>query len=210
LLLSSSVALAPTELLWVALLFFLFFIQHLRIVLLISTARISTIKNKTMIPNKFGLYIMLICLLSCNSPKPEVIQSKNDTAKVLELAIRTAFYHEQLPEISPLKKEFHFNDSILFTTGSLPLTALPSSIDSINFKILSRNQICSIIKADSNISEPPNYLYINTFEKSDTGYYVSIQSLSCLPYGGGGSIGIYISKDKDSFFVKKRMSSSIN
>jgi hypothetical protein len=122
---------------------------------------------------------MLICLISCKSPKSEVIQPKNDTTKVLELAIRTAFYHEQLPAISPLKKEFHFKDSILFTTNLLPLSALPLSIDTISFKILSRNQICSLIRADSNISELSNYLYVSAFEKSDTGYYVNIQSLSC-------------------------------
>ena len=149
-------------------------------------------------------------MASCKSPNAKSIQPKSDTTKVLELAIRTAFYHQNLPGMDPLFYPYHFKDSILFSTDSLSLTTLPISLDSINFKILTSKQICTMIKADSSISELPNYLYLRAFEKSDTGYYVSVQSLSCLPYGGGGSIGIYISKDKDSFVVKYKTSSSIN
>jgi hypothetical protein len=159
---------------------------------------------------KFGICTLLIGLASCISPNTKVIHPTNDTIKVLELAIRTAFYHENLPDIDPLKQQYHFKDSILFTSDSLPLSALPQSIDTINFKILLHNQICSIIKADSILSQLPNYLYIRTFKKTDTGYYISIQSLSCLPFGGGGTIGIYITKEKDAFIVKNKMSSSIN
>ena len=163
-------------------------------------------------PNKkqksFILYF-LIGLLSCNSPKAKVILVDSDTAKVLKLAIRTAFYHDNLPDISALKRKYRFNDSILFTTESLPLSILPGSVDTLRFKIFSRNQIFSLIKNDS-IENLPHYLYLRSFEKNDTAYYVSLQNLSCLPFGGGGAIGIYIAKENESFVVKRKMSSSIN
>ena len=159
---------------------------------------------------KFGFFLFLIVLACCKSSKPKVIQSKGDTTKVLELAIKTAFYNQNLPGMGPLFYSYHFKDSILFTTDSFSLTILPLSLDSFNFKVLPRKQICTMIKADSNISKLPNYLYLGAFEKSDTGYYVSVQSRSCLPFGGGGSIGLYISKEKDTFIVKYKTSSSIN
>ena len=158
----------------------------------------------------FIFAFILFVLASCKDSNEKLIQPKNDTTKVIELALRTAFYHQNLPEIDLLFYPSHFKDSILFTSDSLALVNLPSKVDSVFFKILTQNQICSIIRADSNIAKVPNYLYISAFEKSDNGYYINIQNRSCLPYGGGGVIGIYIAKDKDSFIVKSKMSSSIN
>jgi hypothetical protein len=112
--------------------------------------------------------------------------------------------------LAPLKKKYHFEDSILLTSDSLPLFFLPKSVDSIKFKILSKKRICSLFAIENDLSKVPNYLYINTFEKNDTGYYVSLESLICFPFSGGGKIGIYITKVKDSFIVKEQMSSSIN
>lgn len=115
-----------------------------------------------------------------------------------------------MPSIDPLKYSYRFKDSILFTSDTLSLSVLPQNIDSINFKIISHSQICFLIRADSNMERVPNFLTISSFEKSDTGYYVQIASKSCLPFGGGGIMGIYISKEKDSFIVKSKMTSSIN
>ncbi len=47
-------------------------------------------------------------------------------------------------------------------------------------------------------------------KKNDTGYYVNIKSLSCFPFGGGGSIGIYIINEKGAFTVLEKISSTIN
>ena len=155
-------------------------------------------------------FALLISFIGCKKPNPKVIQPKTDTARVIELALRTAFYHYNLPETYSLTLKYYFHDSILFTTRSLPLKYLPSNIDTLNFKILTREKIFSLIKSDTNVSNLPNYLCIGAFEKSDTGYFVNIQSLSCRPYGGGGTIRIYIVKNKDSFIVKNKMSTSIN
>ena len=158
----------------------------------------------------FIFAFILFVLVSCKDSNEKAIQPKSDTTIVIELALRTAFYHQNLPEMDPLFYPSQFKDSMLFTSDSLALVNLPSKIDSVFFKILTQSQICSIIRADSNMTKVPNYLYIRVFEKSDTGYYINIQSRSCLPFGGGGVIGIYIAKEKDSFIVKSKMSSSIN
>ncbi len=160
---------------------------------------------------RFNLSILILFLVSCSNPKSNSeIRGKNDTVKIIELAIRTAFDHENLPGISPLKYNYRFNDSILFTSDVLLLSYLPQTVDSISFKILSKNQISAMLIADSNELNLPNYLSIADFEKNDTGYYVNIKSLSCFPFGEGGSCGIYITDNKGSFLVSEKHSWSIN
>ena len=148
---------------------------------------------------------------SCRSvdTKP-ITEIQSDTTLVLDLALKTAFYHDNLPSIDPLKKQYHFGDSILFSSDTLPLSILPRASDTINFKILSRKEIALLMQTESDLNKIPNYLNIGAFEKSDTGYYVKIQSLNCLDFGGGGQIGIYIVKTKDSFVVVNKLSSNIN
>ncbi|HEY1869427.1 MAG TPA: hypothetical protein VGG71_00145 [Chitinophagaceae bacterium] len=158
----------------------------------------------------FIFAFVLIVFISCKSSKEKVTQPKGDTTRVIELAVRTAFFHQNLPKMGPLFYSYHFKDSVLFTSDSLSLSNLPLKIDSVFFKVLPQDQICSMISADTNINKVPNYLCIGAFEKSDTGYYINIQSRSCLPFGGGGAIGIHIVKEKDSLIVKSEMSSSIN
>jgi len=159
---------------------------------------------------KFGLYLIFFTLISCHESKQKLYYPKSDTAKVLELAIRTALYHHNLPGSDPLKYPYHFHDSILFTSEVLPLSLLPTNLDSLNFKVLSESEICSMIYADSNLPHLPNYLMVSGFDKNDTGYVVHIGSFSCQPMGGGGAIGIYILKANDSFFVTHKGASSIN
>lgn len=159
---------------------------------------------------KISLYIILIIFTSCEISNAKIKQTKNDTTKVLELALLTAFYHENLPGITALKYPYRFKDSILFTSDSLSLITLPLNIDTLKFKILTKTEILSMLYADSNMDKLPNYLSVERFERSDTGYYVNILSLSSIHFGGGGSIGLYIAKVKDSFIVKSKMSSSIN
>ena len=166
--------------------------------------------RNTMDTIKTFTFFLFAIFVSCKSSKTNLItNNKSDTTSVLELAIRAAFYHQNLPSIDPLKKRYHFGDSILFTSDALPLSILPKTIDSIKFKILTRNEIFLLIQTESDLHKIPNYLNIGAFEKSDTGYYVSVASLS-LGFGGGGQIGIYIAKQNDSFLVKRKMSSSIN
>jgi hypothetical protein len=135
--------------------------------------------------------------------------AKSDTTKVLELAVRTAF-QGFLPDVSAVKGKYYFKDSILFTSTSLTIDSLPKVVDTLKFKILSKEHLCTLIKNDSLSDNQPNYLSIQAFQKSDTGYYVQIASLSCLLYGGGGALGLYIAKQNDTFYIKDRIGTSIN
>ena len=146
-----------------------------------------------------------------NVDKAPVAKIKSDTALVLDLAIRTAFHHENLPGIAALKKHYHFGDTILFSSDTVPLSILPKRVDSLKFKVLSRKEMVLLMQTESDLRRIPNFLNIEAFEKNDTGYYVSLESLNCLAsFDGGGKIGIYIAKKNDSFVVIKKMSSSIN
>jgi hypothetical protein len=155
-------------------------------------------------------YIILLELAACSTKSTYPIHSKNDTTNVLELALKSAFYHQNLPGYSSLVRPYHFKDSILFSSNILPLSMLPANLDTIKFKVLPEKVIRLMIQKDSSTASPPNYLFVRSFEKSDTGYYVVIESLSCQQFGGGGTIGIDITKEKDSFIVKDKMSASIN
>ena len=149
------------------------------------------------------IFILLIILASCANRNNQVSQSKNDTTKVIELAVRTVLEGD-FPDVAAVKRKDKLNDSIFFTTNLLPLSTLPQSVDSFRFKILPDTLICTIIKSDSASGELPNYLKLRSFEKSDTGYFVQLESLSCLPSGGGGSVSIHIVKTKDTFVSKKK------
>jgi hypothetical protein len=154
---------------------------------------------------------LLLALPSCiNKPTGKILREENDTISVMKLALKTAFEGKRLPGIDPLKKGYYHRDSVLFTSDILPLELLPNTIDTLKFKVLTQQQIIESVKTESDLSKLPNYLNVRAFEKKDSGYYVSLQSLSNLNFGGGGQIGIYIEKHSDSFIVRKSLSSSIN
>lgn len=134
----------------------------------------------------------------------------NDTIGVLNFVLTTIFDVYPLPDLSSVQVPYRFKDSVLFTSDVLPLSILPRQYNGMPFKILPQKQICSMLVSDSLLPEVPNFLGVKVFEKSDTGYYVHIQSRSCLPFGGGGTMGLYIGKRNDSFVIQDIRSSSIN
>jgi len=162
--------------------------------------------------NKICIFFLFAILISCkNSKTNQIARKRNDTTLVIELAIRTAFYHQDLPDMDRLFKRYHSGDSVLFTSGTLPLSLLPRTIDTIRFKVLTKKEISFLIRTENDLNKLPNYLNIGAFEKSDSGYYVRVENLSCMPvFGGGGTIGMDIAKKRDSFMVKRKMSTSIN
>jgi hypothetical protein len=157
-----------------------------------------------------SFYILLNSLFGCQSNTPIIVKQENDTSKILNTVIKDGISDRYMPSADPLTYKYKFGDSILLTSNVLPLDILPSSIGRQKFKILPRSEIYALIKKDSTLTHVPNYLLLTQFEKSDTGYYVQLQSLSCWDFGGGGSLGLYLKKEKDSFVVIKRSSSSIN
>jgi hypothetical protein len=163
-----------------------------------------------MVVKKFALCIYLLTFLSCQYKTDNIQHHESDTMAILKATLKESITTRYMPGAPPLKRKYHFGDSILLTSESIPLDLLPSSVDEQNFKILPQEQICSMIKADSNLTERPNYLNVRKFEKSDTGYYIMVQSSSCLPFGGGGNLELYFKKINDSLSIINRSSSSIN
>jgi hypothetical protein len=156
-----------------------------------------------------GVLFLAIFLEACERYSRTVSAPPNDTAKVLQLALRTAFLDYKLPEIGPLFRGGLFNDSVFVVTDSFPRRLLPATLDTIKFKFGSYEDVTSLLRRVHD-SLKPNYLYICCFEKMDSVYSVSIQSRSPVRFGGGGSTEIDIVKRGDSMVVKQYSSNSIN
>ena len=155
-------------------------------------------------------YLALCTLISCENRDVKAVTLMNDTTSVIRFAIAEAFRDARLPEIEQLRRRYYFKNQILLTSDSLPLELLPGYVDTINFKVLSKEEICKMISADSLEQDHPNYLCVNNLMKNDSGYYLNIGSLSCVPFGGGGIMGIDISKRNDSFVVIHKGFSNVN
>ena len=155
-------------------------------------------------------FSLLVLLVSCQGRLANSKRPMNDTTQIMEVCLQEATSAKYMPSASPLFKKYKFNDSILLTSSALPLSILPDKADGHVFKIMSQPEICSIITADSILEDVPNYLIISRLERNDSGYYTQLESLSCRPYGGGGSLGLYFKKVKDSLIVVNRSSESIN
>jgi len=153
----------------------------------------------------------LCCLIgACVNKAPlNSRRQTGDTTAVIELALRTAFIKSRLPNIDALKKPYHHGDSILFTSAKNLLALLPRSVDTLKFAVLTPQQIMEPVLRESDSRRFPNYLNLETFEKTLSGYYVSLRNQS-TGFGGGGQIGIYIEKRDDSLTVIKTQSSNIN
>lgn len=119
-------------------------------------------------------------------------KSESDTTRAVEFAIRTAMQSNR-PEFDSVRAQFNAGDTILFTTDSLPLTELPEKIDSTPLKVLGHFELCA---ADTMTNSSNYYLYIRAFEKNDSGYYVSIQSLNCRKASNGEALGVYVARRK--------------
>lgn len=149
--------------------------------------------------------MFLLLLFSCKG-REDYKDNNADMRAVLKLALKTAFFHDNLPGADALLKK----KSILITADSVYLKLIPLSYDTINFRIIDRIQVCGLLKKD-NTNNNSTYLLISKIEKtSDSLYYVNIQNRSCNTFGGSGSIGVHIAKRGDSLMVREYTSSSIN
>jgi len=154
-------------------------------------------------------FLLFVLLVSCQNKATNSNLAVNDTTRIIKISLQEGTSVKYMPSVSPLFKKYKFDDSILLTSSVLPLGILPSNAGDHVFKIMNQQEICSIISADSSL-EVPNFLILSRLEKNDSGYYTQVQSLSCRPYGSGGSLGLYFRKVKDSFIVVDRKSWSIN
>lgn len=160
----------------------------------------------------FGILFLLVVLWSCKSHKEMAfpLGAVSDTTLVLNQALSEAVSVKFIPGASALTRLYHFKDSILITSKASLLSFLPVSVGSQKFKVMESHAIISILRADSNNLNLPNYLIVSDFVANDSGYYLQVQNLSSLPYGGGGSLGLYYIKIGDTLMNVKRSAWSIN
>jgi hypothetical protein len=154
--------------------------------------------------------IFLLLFWSCKGQRDQIVRPVTDTTLLLNQSLRDAISVRFMPGADAVTRPYRFKDSILLTSKVISLNLLPVSIDEHNFKIMAEHDILSILRGDSNNLNLPNYLILSGFEKNDSGYYVQVQNLSALPFGGGGSLGMYYVKKGDSLINVKRSSLSIN
>ena len=143
--------------------------------------------------------IVLLFLTACADKSRKQSQSARDTTQVIALALKTVLV-ESFPEMNGIKRKSNFNDTIFLTTNLLPLASLPTSIDSFRFKIVPDTTICSVIRSDTVTAELPNYLRLQTFEKTDTDYFVQFESVDCIPFPSpNGSVSLHLLRTKDKY-----------
>ena len=143
--------------------------------------------------------IFLLILTACADKSRRQSSSTRDTTQVIELALKTVL-HESFPEMDGIKRKSNFHDSIFLTTNLFPLASLPTSIDGFRFKVLPDTTICSVLKSDTLTAELPNYLRLQTFEKTDTDYFVQFESVDCVPSPSrDGSVSLHLLRTKDKF-----------
>lgn len=148
------------------------------------------------------LLVLPFLLAACQSGDGKRSSNGADTTKVVELALRTAL-GEGFSEMDEVKPN-GATDSIYLTTNLFALSKLPQSVDSFKFRIMPDSVICNVIKADTTVDPVPNYLRLQTFQKTDTGYFVELESVYCIPVATkDASVGLHILKTKDRYEFKK-------
>ena len=148
--------------------------------------------------------IVLLIFTACADKSRRQTPSAADTTEVIELALKTVLV-ESFPQMNGVRRKSNFNDSIFLTTNLVPLASLPSSIDSFHFKVLPDTIICSVIKSDTITAELPNYLRLQSFEKTDTGYFVQFESIDCIPAPSrDGSVSLHLLRTKDKFVFNQK------
>jgi hypothetical protein len=150
-----------------------------------------------------SLLILLLILTACTEKSRKQASTTADTTQVIELALKTVL-GEPFPEMDGIKRKSNFSDSFFLTTSLFSLSHLPASVDSFRFKVLPDSTICSVIKSDTATTELPNYLRLESFEKTDTDYFVKFESIDCIPSPSrDGAVSLRILKSKDKFVFKQ-------
>ena len=143
--------------------------------------------------------IVLLFLTACADKSRKQSLASRDTTQVIKLALK-AVLEESFPEMDGIKRKSNFKDTIFLTSNLVSLASLPTSIDSFRFKVVPDTTICSLIKSDTATAELPNYLRLQTFEKTDSDYFVQFESVDCIPSPSrDGSVSLHLLRTKDKF-----------
>lgn len=150
------------------------------------------------------IIILIMSIIGCAGEARKQRAATADTTKVIELALKTVMT-EPFPELDGIKRKSAFGDSVFLTTSLLPLSTLPGSVDSFHFKVIADSSICSAIKTDTASEELPNYLKLQAFQQTDSGYLVEFQSIDCVPSPSrDGAVSIRILKTQDKYEFRNK------
>jgi len=172
---------------------------------LLGTQATTDMKSFTLI-----FFSLLLLLFSCENRQLVADKPTSDTTKILAKTLEKATSVEFMPSALALKKPSRFGDTILLTAIAVTLELLPTKSGEQVFKVFPKDTIYKVLTDERYRPDVPNYLCISQFEKNDTGYFIQVKSISALPYGGGGSLGLYFKKSGDSLAIVAKASSAIN
>lgn len=148
--------------------------------------------------------LFLVLLIACADKSKKQYPTTADTTQVIQLALKTILT-EPFPEMDGIKRKSIFNDTIFLTTNLFSLSALPSKVDSFRFKVLPDTLICSLLKTDTVSEELPNFLSLQSFEKTDSDYVVRFESVDCVPAPSrDGAVSLHILKTIDKYVFKNK------
>lgn len=152
----------------------------------------------------YRLFVFLIILSACADKSRKQNPTLADTTQVIQLALKTVLT-ESFPEIDGVKRKSIFSDTIFLTTNLFSLSNLPSKVDSFKFKVLPDTLICSMLKTDTVNEELPNFLRLQSFEKTDSDYVVRFESVDCVPSPSrDGAVSLHILKTIDKYTFKSK------
>lgn len=164
--------------------------------------------RNSMAAPKFIAILSVFSILACRRVDGTVGTAPiNDTASLLEKACFMAAEGAYMPGASPLGEKG--KDSIVLTSHSVSLQSLRENEALKKFIIIPGDSVCSFLSSNKR-SLRKNYLCVSTFEKSDTGYFVKMESLPCEKYGGGGTLGLCFKIVGDSIIIVCQGASSLN
>jgi hypothetical protein len=147
---------------------------------------------------------LLFLLYSCGSKQADLKGSGADTTQVIQLALKTVLT-EPFPEMEGVKRKSSFGDTIFLTSSLIAADKLPAAVDSFHFKVLPDSSICATLKSDTATLELPDFLSLQEFQKTDSGYFVRFESVDCVPNPSrDGSVSLHILKTKDKFIFNHK------
>lgn len=130
----------------------------------------------------FSILVLAITLfidIGCHTDSTNSTVTKNDTTEVFKTLLDSAFYRKRLPDLSSLKRNNPFGDTIIFKFNSILIGHLPLGF---KFKMLTQDDICTLATQYYNDTTYfCNFLELNSFKMVDTTYEVNLQNRCVVP-----------------------------
>ena len=120
----------------------------------------------------------LFGVISCNTDTDsQTIEIQNDTTEILRQTINLALNDSYIPDRSSL---FRNTDSVIIYPNKLKPIIFPL-FDNIDFKFMSKEEICESAKMLDYNTRFPNYLYFKFFQHNKDSATISAQVTCVVP-----------------------------